>query len=332
WVKSFFGIPTENAGDRFDTLEPHQSTENERFIGTFNTRYRMTDWLEHHLKVGWSSVNNNFLDPKDVTPLDAFSPPEGTRTLSKEQRLLADYNAALSVPKFWDLTPVFVVGASYEREYFQQRSHPVGTPGRVNQSRDTVSTYGQLQLAWSEYVFVTAGGRYADADAFGQEWTPRVSVALVAPVTATRLRGAWGTGIKEPSFFAQFGGFGVPGNPNIKAEKSESWEVGVDQPLFGKAFEVGATYFENHFRDLITFVSFTDGFTNIQAAKSNGVEFVATLRPLAGWTATGNYTYLLTEATDDGGVGGLNDFPQGKSLLRRPTHSGSVSVGYQRDR
>jgi vitamin B12 transporter len=332
YVDSFLGVATENAGDRFDTLDPHQSSENERFIGTFNTRFRQTDWLEHRLKVGWSSLNNNFLDPNDGTPFDAFSPPEGTRTMSKEQRMLADYNAALSVPKFWDLTPVFVVGGSFEREWFQQRSHPVGTPGRVSESRDTVSAYTQLQLAWREYVFVTAGGRYDDADAFGEEWTPRVSVALVAPVTSTRLRGAWGTGIKAPSFFAQFGGFGIPGNPNIKAEKSESWEIGVDQPLFGKVFEVGATYFENHFRDLITFVSFTEGSTNIQAAKTSGVEFVATLRPLAGWTATGNYTFLTTEVTDDGGIGGQNTFPQGKSLLRRPTHSGSVSVAYQRDR
>ena len=79
-------------------------------------------------------------------------------------------------------------------------------------------------------------------------------------------------------------------------------------------------------------MSFTEGSTNIQAVKTNGVEFVATLRPFRGWTATGTYTFLKTEVIDDGGIGGQNTFPKGEPLLRRPAHSGSVSVGYQRDR
>jgi vitamin B12 transporter len=59
---------------------------------------------------------------------------------------------------------------------------------------------------------------------------------------------------------------------------------------------------------------------------------VATLRPLRGWTASGTYTFLETEVTDDGGIGGQNVFPLGQPLLRRPRHSGAVSVGYQGDR
>jgi vitamin B12 transporter len=329
---SRFEFPTESAGDRFDVLDPHQFQENERFVGTLGTRYRQTSWLEHRFKVGVNFENRNFVDPKDNVPGDAFLPPEGTRTLSKEERILLDYNAALSAPRFWDITPLMVVGGSYEHQTFLQRSHPVGTPPRTNVERETKSAYGQLQLGWKEHVFVTAGGRYDDSTAFGQEFTPRVALAVVAPVTQTRLRGAWGTGIKEPSFFAEFGGFGVPGNPNIKSEKSESWEAGVDQPLFGQLLEVGATYFENRFRDLIAFVSFTEGSKNIQAVRTDGVEFVMTLKPIKGWTASGTYTFLETKVTDDGGIGGQNTFPKGQPLLRRPAHSGSVSVGYAGDR
>ena len=152
------------------------------------------------------------------------------------------------------------------------------------------------------------------------------------PVTETRLHGAWGKGIKAPSFFDQFGGFGIPGNPDLKPERSESWEVGLDQPLFGGAFQAGVTYFHNDFRDLIAFVSFDEGSKNIQAATTQGVEVVFGLRPIKGFRANANYTYLDTNVTDDGGVGGQNTFPEGQPLLRRPRHSGSVSVGYQRDR
>jgi len=38
------------------------------------------------------------------------------------------------------------------------------------------------------------------------------------------------------------------------------------------------------------------------------------------------------ELADDGGIGGQNEFPAGQPLLRRPTHSGSITVGYTRDR
>ena len=39
---------------------------------------------------------------------------------------------------------------------------------------------------------------------------------------------------------------------------------------------------------------------NIQAARSQGVEVVLVLRPVKGWTASGTYTFLHTEVTDDG--------------------------------
>ncbi len=332
FTSSRFEFPTEDAGDRFDILDPHQFGENERFVGTFSTRFRQTPWLEHRLKVGVNFENRNFVDPKDNIPGDAFLPPGGTRTLDKEERILADYSAAVSVPKVWDLTPLMVIGGSYEHQTFLEQSRPPGVPPHTHVERETKSAYGQLQLGWKEHVFLTAGGRYDDSTVFGQEFTPRVALAVVAPVTLTRVRGAWGTGIKEPSFFAQFGGFGIPGNPNIKAEKSESWEVGVDQPLVGRLLEVGVTYFENRFRDLIAFVSFTEGSKNIQAVRTDGVELVMTLKPIKGWTASGTYTFLETNVTDDGGIGGQNTFPKGQPLLRRPRHSGSVSMGYTGNR
>ena len=339
YIASRVGIPTEGTGDRFETLDPHQSLEDQRFVGTLGARYRQTSWLEHRAKFGTNLTGSVFADPRDDVPTDAFSPPEGTKTSSTESRIFADYNVAISPPKLWEITPVIVLGGSYEREHFTQRLHPVGEPNRTNVSRDTKSAYGQVQLGWMsnppppwftfipQSVFLTAGARYDNGDGFGEKVTPRVSLAAVAPVTRTRVQGAWGTGIKEPSFFVQFGGFGVPGNRDIKSEKSESWEVGIVQPFFGGVFEAGATYFENRWEDLIAFVSFKEGSRNIQAARSQGVEVVLVLRPVKGWTASGTYTFLHTEVTDDGGIGGQNEFPTGEPLL-----SGAVSVGYTGDR
>ena len=331
YIASRTGVPTEGAGDRFEILDPRQSQDDERFVGTFGVRYRQTPGLEHRVKVGGDLATNVFRDQQDDVPTDAFTPAEGSRTMSHDNRLLVDYNIAVTPPKFWEITPVIVVGGSYEYENFTQRIYPVSAPNRTNEFRDTKSFYGQLQLGWLDTVFLTAGGRYDDSTAFGTEWTPRVSAAVVVPVVLTRVRGAWGTGIKAPSFFEEFGGFGIPGNPDIQVEKSESWEVGIDQPIF-KIVEIGATYFENRFRNLIAFISFTEGSANIQGARTSGVEAVITLRPWRGWTAAGTYTYLMTNVTDDGGLVGQNVFVKGEPLLRRPRHSGSVSVGYTANR
>lgn len=189
-----------------------------------------------------------------------------------------------------------------------------------------------MQAAWRDRIFLTLGGRCDDSTAFGHAFSPRVTAAAALPVTDTRLPGAYGQGIKAPSFFDQFGGFGIPGNPDLKPEKSESWELGLDQPLSGDLFQAGVTYFHSDFRDLIAFVSFTVGSKNIQAARTQGVETMFPLRPIHGWRANASYTYLDTTVTDDGGVGGQNTFPQGQPLRRRPRHSGSVSVGYQQNR
>lgn len=333
YVASHLEVPTEGAGDRFDTLDPHQFENVDRFVTTLGGRYRQTSWLEHRVKLGASFISDRFVDPMDLgVPTDAFSPPEGTKTTSRETRYLVDYNIALTPPKFWQISPVFVLGAGYEYQDFTQRLHPVGDPNRTNEWRETKSVYLQGQLGWMDRVFLNLGGRYDDSTAYGTKLTPRVAGAAVAPVTSTRVRGAWGTGIKEPSFFEEFGGFGIPGNHEIKAEQSESWEAGVDQPFWGERIQLSATYFENRFKDMIAFVSVTEGSTNIQAAKSSGVEAVLVVRPFPGWAATGSYTYLRTEVTDDGGITGQVNFLKGEPLLRRPKHSGSVSIGYTGDR
>jgi vitamin B12 transporter len=329
--ESRFEFPTESEGDRLQPfLDPRQLNEKERFVGTFGTRYRQTGWLEHRFKSGVNFENRLSRDPRDVPPDPSSRAPEGTRTMSKEERIFLDYNAELDGPRLFGVTPLLVLGSSYESQNFTQRSRPV-TTRRTNVERETHAAYGQLQLGWLDHIFLTGGTRYDSSSVFGQELTPRVSLAVVMPVARTRLRGAWGTGIKEPSFSAQFGGATFPGNPNIKSEKSRSWETGVDQPLFGQRFEIGATYFHNRFEDLIVFVSNAEGDKNIQTAKTQGIETVFTLRPIDGWSATANYTLLDTEAMATAGIGGTA-FVRGEPLLRRPKHSGSISLAHERDR
>jgi vitamin B12 transporter len=145
-------------------------------------------------------------------------------------------------------------------------------------------------------------------------------------------RGAAGKGFKTPTFTENFYQGFITGNPDLAPEKSISWEVGFDQALWKNKLVLGATYFNQKFDDLITYI-FRPGpqpdFENIQAAESNGIELMAFCKPGYGFTVGGNYTYLDTEVTDDGGLGGPSSyFDEGKDLLRRPKHTVSGYVNW----
>jgi vitamin B12 transporter len=56
---------------------------------------------------------------------------------------------------------------------------------------------------------------------------------------------------------------------------------------------------------------------------------MALCKPGYGFTLGGNYTYLDTEVTDDGGIGGPSSpFEEGKDLLRRPDHTASGYINW----
>jgi vitamin B12 transporter len=195
--------------------------------------------------------------------------------------------------------------------------------------------YFQEQVTLFDRLHLTGGFRVEDNSAFGTDVNPRGSVALEIRETGTKLRAAVGTGIKEPTFLENFGGFGTVGNPDLKPERSFSWEVGVDQSLMGDRVQLGITYFENVFEDLIAFVPMPfppppvlpPNWFNVQEAESRGVEFMARVKPGFGLTLGGSYTFVDTEVIDDGGLSNLF-FAKGKELLRRPNHSASFFVDW----
>lgn len=90
--------------------------------------------------------------------------------------------------------------------------------------------------------------------------------------TDWRLRAAWGSAFHAPTFnYLYYPGFG---NPDLKPEKSDSYELGLDGKLAG--LELGATVFDNHIRDLIAADGTTDWTpANINKARITGLSLKA---------------------------------------------------------
>lgn len=343
-------FPTENGGDRpdrvFPGLDPDQNREDRNLAISLGTRLDIFPWWENALHIGFHRLEGEFNDPPNVE--SALDAPPGSFSDTVENRFTLDYHTNLRFPQEGSIRSILTLGYEYELETFalddistsRYGSDPTAVSTYTTQSdenRANNAFYAQEQLTLFDRLHLTGGLRVDNNSEFGSEVTPRGSIAFEIKETGTKPRAAIGTGIKEPTFIENFGGFGTGGNPNLKPEKSFSWEVGVDQELWEGKVQLGLTYFQNRYRDLIAYVYIPmawppppvlpPNYFNVQAAKSWGVEFTGKVDPGYGLTLGVNYTYLNTEVTDAGGLDSLY-FAEGKRLLRRPTHTASFFVDW----
>jgi outer membrane cobalamin receptor len=202
-------------------------------------------------------------------------------------------------------------------------------------ARDNFGAAVQDQMLWPR-LFVTVGGRVEKNASFGTAFTPRGSAVFIAhrpsgALGETSVSFSAGTGIKEPTLAESFSlsPFFL-GNPALDPERSKSIETGVTQRLAHDRARVSATYFDNHFTDVIQLVTtdpatFSAQYFNTGATRARGVELGVDATPVPALRLRGNYTFL------DGKVTSTrlpNDpvFGAGQSLFRRPANSGTIGA------
>ncbi len=327
-------FPTENAGDKYSPLDPNQDLKTEDWVNGIQGQYQMSEWLEHVVLFGYHYNKMKYNDPEDL-PADTFG---AFFSDTKENRYSVDYHFNVRFPSTATMRSTFTAGFEYLDESYDQQTRSIffgfESVSDLNKDRDNWGWYAQEQLTFFDHLHLTAGARYEDNSEFGNEFVPRGSAAYELTQTGTVFRAAAGKGFKTPTFTENFAQGFATGNPDLNPEKSYSWEVGVDQVLWKDKLVVGATYFNQKFDDLITYIDRAGpqpDFENIQAAESKGIELTAFCKPGYGFSFGGSYTYLDTEVTDDGGTGGPSSpFEEGKDLLRRPQNTASGFINWSR--
>jgi len=274
------------------------------------------EWFEVHARVSgfWNQLG--FQDP--FTLSDARIPFNfdftDTRSQIDTSRREVELLGAFHFPKWNTLT----VGIEHDYEYGRNTSSGFSGPGpasRFSKQIDNLAYFLQDEVRLVDRVIVSAGRRHDDHSAFGGATTSRFGLVVLVPETDTRVRGSWGEGFRAPTINDLF----FPGfaNPNLKPERSESWEAGVDQNIFKKRVRLGATYFENKFDDLIQFVQVGGLFRpeNVAKAWTQGEEVTVEIEPLDKLLFNANYTHVETK-----------DFSTRRELRRVPHHVGNIGV------
>jgi len=164
---------------------------------------------------------------------------------------------------------------------------------------------------------------------------PRISAAYLArqsqagSVGMTRIHTSFGTGIRPPDGFE----LGFTNNPELKPERSISYDVGVEQRFMDDKVVFDTTYFYNDYKDQIvtlggTFANLsTFSSANIANSRAYGLESSIRLRPIRSFELTAEYTWLNTAILALNGSTGVQlPFNVGEQLLRRPRNSAGYNA------
>ena len=213
-----------------------------------------------------------------------------------------------------------------EEEDFQQRG-PLnwGLDPNQDRERDTTSFAIEYRTDISDSLMLAASGRHDDNSEFESANTYRLE-AVFQVNDSTRLRSAYGTAVKNPTFAERFGFYtNFIGNPNLEPEESTSWELGIDKQL--SELSLSATLFNSELEseidgfvyDPVTFGYTADNKEGV--SKRQGVELSAV--GSLGSNLSLNAAYTYTDSVESDGAGGYTD------ELRRARHTASLNLAWQ---
>jgi vitamin B12 transporter len=287
-------------------INPNAKQQTETTVLSVEGKTRPVAWWESRARFGRYTNSQGFQDPPD--------PGVDFDVLVKSQvdveRLESEWLNSFFLGK-WSTT---TLGGGFRNEEGENK-------GVFTASRQVPWGMLEEQLQFFDRLFITGGFRIEHDSAFGQATTAHGSVLFVIKETGTRLHGSAGTGFRAPTFndlfFPQFG------NPALQPERSQSWDIGVDQNLWQNRVRLRATYFHTNFtNDIVCCTPLPTapfgGPVNAGRARARGIEAGGEVDLLPNLVASFAYTYTDTD-----------DFSTGRPLPHVPRNSGSAGLTWE---
>lgn len=235
---------------------------------------------------------------------------------------------------YW-LAQQWTLGATYHQETLNQRLGGVSELADGKARRDSQELFAQNDIFIGDNLELLLGVRWQDDSDFGQHGVPKASLLYSINLKQQgeiRLRSSFGQGYRVPNlkerhflFDHSALGYKVIGNPLLKPERSDSWQLGMDYRWQDKV-EADINLFYNDVRDLIQTdednAQIVNGisyfsYTNVGHAKTQGLETAMRWRPVTNLALNLAYTY--TEA---------KDLSNRNRLTRRPKHIARLGIDW----
>ena len=272
---------------------PRRRTTAEETVAAVPVRWRLGARTALEANVSWVARDMGFEDPDDPT---GFVSGDTT----------ADSTGARVVLRHAGAVHALSAGAEWRRDRVTDGSNFGFTLHDATQS--TRSVFAQDHVALGAGAALIAGVRWDDAQPWGSELSPRLTVSL----DRRSFRGwvSWGRAFRAPGLGELY--FPFSGNPHLRPERSRNAEAGLAVPVLGGRGRLQVVGFRNRTTDLVEFEYASYAFANVGRAAQDGVE-LSWLQATGAW---GELEAALTWLhTGDG---------SGAPLLRRPSWSGSA--------
>jgi len=280
--------------DNFDSQlyrnfdDPNYTREGHYGIQTLLLRHDPTDWWSHRLSLSQTQGKRSYHD--NPNPAGYF-PGFPYRGYYQGKTLNIDWQHNL----FYQDLGVFTAGIEYEEQWASTRyeSFPWGSYiSQMHRRTRNLAYYFQDQLSLRERFFLTMGLRIDDNDDFGTQYNLKASLAYLIPRLKTKIRGNYASGFKAPSLFQLYSSYG---NPRLSPEESDSFDLGIEQSIWGDRVRLEITWFHLDLDDLISYDFSSRHYRNISKGKSQGLEAELVITPLAGLTCRVTYTFINSE-------------------------------------
>lgn len=279
-----------------DSADPNH-VRDARFVHYSSfVRYRLNEHIQPKIKLGFMDTDRRFdngIDTIDIRATDSQFDGNITNVEPEIEFTLNEYYS-------------FVSGFEYEREELRQL---------VNNRWDSFDVYRYGPFLENRFSFfektlnLSAGARLSHHEELETHESGELSGSYLIEKTKTRFKGHFGTGFREPSLYELFGRslssrgiLSTFGNPNLKPEKSISWDAGLEQKFFHDSITASGTFFKNEFSRRIAFIG--RQYAMREGGYNQGGEFELKWRPIENLQLAASYTRTFSEA-DGRSVTGL---------------------------
>lgn len=293
---------------------------------TYNNQYYMYDTLSammnkdvnfrNKLFSGRLAINGQFLDDKLSSSL-SYS----LMNLKKKNDGAWDSDEFSGRTQIIELNNSLALHPNFVSNFGIRYQHERGkvSPADFSHTQNTKGIYFEQNLNFADKFFNTIGVRYDKNSAFGGKTTYRLTSRYNFSDTIA-IKGSYGTGFKTPTvaqlYYKSWGA-----NPNLKAETSNGFDIGIEVKPTNKSL-ISFSYFYTTYKNMIAGNPNNNyKYENLNRAKMKGFEIVGSVEINDQWGLSGSYTYLDAKRKKEGG--------EYEKMERRPKHQVTASVTYK---
>ena len=265
----------------------YATTQSDKKTNNFGLKY---DWLLKDKDAGYVQLYYNKYKSLSSSTLE-----EKDKGFEVQQAITASENNKL------------VVGASYRNAEASNdgRNYAAKYNEKINNKAIFVSDQWEFTPSWT----LDTGVRYDKHSTAGSKTTWSAGLNKKFDENSHAYFN-WGQVFKAPTLDdLYYNASGMYGNPNLKAEKGDTWTIGYGTKIADKT-SLNVNYFQSKLEDAIKWVdigNYESEVRNIAHQKKNGIEISVNHELNDNWDLEASYTHVRVRNDNNDGNGYVRD-------------------------